>query len=708
MKSETLVIVESPTKAKTIAQFLKSGYKVESSYGHIRDLPKSKLGIDLENNFEPQYIIPVKSKKRAGELKKLAAKAKTVILATDEDREGEAIAWHLTKALGLDGSGKNTSRIVFHEITERAIKEALDSPRELDANMVDAQQARRVLDRLVGYKLSPFLWKKVQRGLSAGRVQSVALRLIVDREEEIKKFQNQEYWSLAAKLKAPEGEFTAEICRIGEKNLDKLDISSEEQVKKIVSGLEGAAFKITSVERKETGKNPMPPFTTSTMQQAAAQRLGFSAARTMRAAQRLYENGLITYMRTDSVNLATEALATGREWIKQNIGAKYLPESPRRFKNKSRLAQEAHEAIRPTRPALIPEEFSGEPDEAKLYNLIWRRFIACQMNPAVFDAVRADILAENKNSEEHWFRANGTTLKFDGYLKIWPTKFEENELPPLREKTEAEFLEWLPEQHFTQPPARYNEASLIKTLEQYGIGRPSTYAPIIYVIQARNYVEKQQGRFYPTEIGTLVNKVMTENFSGIVDIQFTAKMEEELDNIAEGKREWRGVIKEFYDPFSRQLEEKYETVLKKDLVDERTDVLCDCTKDCESHKGSVCGKPMVIKLGRFGKFMACSGFPDCKNTRSMKEPPKPTGIICPKCLAMAERKENPGELIEKKVSKGRFRGKMFWGCNKYPACDYATWTDPTKTPPVYDPEKEAADKAAREKRAAKRGVKNKK
>ena len=706
-----LIIVESPTKAKTLSSFLGKNYKVESSYGHIRDLPKSRLGIDLENNFEPQYIIPVKSKKRVTELKKLAAKADKVVLATDEDREGEAIAWHLAQALNLGSSefpsltkSKSTKaskqatnpkvqtveRIVFHEITEHAIREALQNPRELDLDMVDAQQARRILDRIVGYKLSPFLWKKVQRGLSAGRVQSVALRLIVDREDEIKKFQNQEYWSLIAKLKSDKGEFGAELYKIGDKDLDKMEIESEAKAKQIMSDLAGASFEIAEIERKETSKNPLPPFTTSTLQQVAAQKIGFSAGRTMRAAQHLYENGLITYMRTDSVNLATEAVSAGRAWIEENLGGKYLPEDPRRFKNKSRLAQEAHEAIRPTKPNFTPESFTGEPDETKLYNLIWRRFMACQMSPAIFDALRIEVLAEKKNIPAHRFRANGNTLRFDGFLKIWTTKLEETELPALQKNDPIEFLDWLPEQHFTQPPARFNEASLIKTLEQYGIGRPSTYAPIIYVIQARDYVEKQQGRFFPTEIGTRVSNVMTENFKDIVDIQFTAKMEEELDNIAEGKREWRKVLHEFYDPFTKNLAEKYETVADKAVINEPTDEVCE-----------KCGKPMVIKLGRFGRFMACTGYPECKTTKAIKEPPKKTGITCPKC--------KQDELIEKKVSrKGRARGKMFWGCNRYPDCDYATWTDPTRITPVYDPVKEAEAKAAREARKEKYGDKTKK
>ncbi len=670
-----LVIVESPTKAKTIAKFLPASYKVESSYGHVRDLPKSKLGIEVENGFEPQYIIPKKAQKRVTELKKLAAAADEVVLATDEDREGEAIAWHLTQALGL--SEKPSERIVFHEITKSAIESALKQPRKLDLHLVDAQQARRVLDRLVGYKLSPFLWKKIQRGLSAGRVQSVALRLIVDREEEIKRFKPEEYWTITAELKASSGALSAELCRVGEENLPKLGIPDKDLADRFLQDLERAEYKIGSVERREVRKNPLPPFTTSTLQQTAAKRMGFSAQKTMYLAQQLYENGFITYMRTDSVNLSQEAMIGARRWIEGNLDKKYLIEGQRTFKNRARLAQEAHEAIRPTDPTLSPEAFAKKRkgktahDEARLYELVWRRLIASQMPPAVFEGLKVEISA--KGEKEYGLRASGNLLKFDGFLKIMPMKFEERDLPPVKEGEILELIKLDPAQHFTEPPPRYNEASLIKTLEKNGIGRPSTYAPIIFVLKERNYVEKEQGRFYPTEIGTIVNKVLTENFSEIVDIQFTAKMEEELDQIAEGKEDWRKVLREFYDPFAKHLETKYEEVKKSEIIEEKTDQVCE-----------KCGKPMVIKFGRFGKFLACSGFPECKNTKSLKEPPKPTGITCPKCLATPERKDNPGELIERRVSKrGRARGKIFWGCNKYPECDYAVWDDPVKIAPVY-------------------------
>jgi DNA topoisomerase-1 len=662
-----LVIVESPTKAATIKKFLGEEYKVESSYGHVRDLPKSKLGIDLEKDFEPQYIIPKKSQKRVTLLKKEAAKAEEVVLATDEDREGEAIAWHLTRALELvnpkteSQNAKPVKRIAFHEITKPAIRAALANPRHLDSNLVDAQQARRVLDRLVGYKLSPFLWKKVARGLSAGRVQSVALRLIADREEEIKKFIPQEYWTIAAEFEAAGGKFGAELIRIGGKTLEKLGVKSGAEAENIADGLRKSAFRLGAVEKKETRKNPLPPFTTSTLQQAAAGRLGFSAQKTMFLAQELYENGYITYMRTDSVNLSREAAAAAGKWLAENLGKEYALESPRFFKSKSRLAQEAHEAIRPTDVNISPDalpKFKGkgaDKDRKRVYELIWRRFVASQMTPAIFDSVKIDVLG--KGREEYVLRANGSILKFDGFLKVWPVKFEEKELPPLAEGEGAKLLEVKPSQHFTEPPPRYNEASLIKTLEQYGIGRPSTYAPIISVIKNRGYVEKKQGRFYPTEIGALVNKVLTENFSEIVDIGFTAKMEEELDEIAEGKINWRSVIREFYAPFSEHLEKMYESVRKEEIFEEKTEEKCE-----------KCGKPMLVKIGRFGKFLACSGFPECKNAKSLKEPPKPTGLKCPKC--------GEGDVIERRVRNGRARGKIFWGCSRYPKCDYASWQNP--------------------------------
>jgi DNA topoisomerase-1 len=675
-----LVIVESPTKAKTITKFLGKEYAVESSYGHIRDLPKSKLGIDILNGFAPTYIIPKKAQPRVTALKKLVKKSEEIILATDEDREGEAIAWHLVQALGLGTKDDPTAiqRIVFHEITEHAIRDALTNPRAVNQYLVDAQQARRVLDRLVGYKLSPFLWKKIARGLSAGRVQSVALRLIAEREEEIKKFVAEAYWTIEVSLKSPRGEFSVLLAEVNGKPLEKFDIKTKARAEAIAEDLRWAEYKIARIERKEARRNPLPPFTTSTLQQTAAKRLGMSSKKTMYLAQALYENGLITYMRTDAVHLSQESLAGARAWIKKSLGERYLIETPRQFANKSRLAQEAHEAIRPTDASAVPEAMRLDKNEARLYDLIWRRFIASQLPPAIFDATHLEVSAKQKDA--YLLSANGTTLVFDGFLKIWPTKFEERELPPLEENDTVSFTGVTPEEHFTEPPPRYNEASLIKTLEKYGIGRPSTYAPTISVIQARNYVEKQQGRFYPTEIGTLVNKVLTENFPEIVDIDFTAKMEEELDDIAEGKAEWQKVMKDFYDPFSRRLEEKYETVSKKEIVNETTDEVCE-----------KCGKPMVIKFGRFGKFMACSGFPECKNAKTLKETQKSSGVKCPKCLDSPERKNDPGELIERRARKGRARGKIFWGCSKYPACDFAVWQDPAKTPPLPLGGKEHAD-----------------
>ncbi len=660
-----LVIVESPTKAKTISHFLGKDYKIESSYGHIRDLPKSKLGIDLENNFEPQYIIPKKAQKNVTSLRKLSEKAKAVIIATDEDREGEAIAWHLAQALKLDEI--KTERIVFHEITKGAIENALKSPRHIIKTLVDAQQARRVLDRLVGYKLSPFLWKKVVRGLSAGRVQSVALRLIVDRESEIKNFKPEEYWTIIAILEKGKENFEATLTKIGSESISKLGVKNQTDAEKIVADLKKSSYQVSSVQKTEVRKNPLPPFITSTLQQTASRAYGYSSKKTMFLAQSLYENGLITYMRTDSVNLSDEALKQAQTWIRSNLETKYYRE-PRLFKNKSKLAQEAHEAIRPTDSSLAPTEIAKsslkkklEKDEAKLYEIIWRRFIASQLPEAVFDSTRVEIAAKIK-TKNYTLQSNGNILRFDGFLKIWPIKFEDKTLPDLEEKDDLSLSSITPSQHFTEPPPRYNEASLIKTLEKYGIGRPSTYAPIISVIQERNYVEKIEKRFHPTEIGTLVNKVLTEHFPKIVDIDFTAKMEEELDEVAEGKQSWRETIRNFYEPFSKHLEQKYEEVEKQNMVNETTDEKCE-----------KCGKPMVIKFGRFGKFMACSGFPDCKNTKTLKSEPKKIGMKCPKC--------EEGDVIERRVSKGRARGKTFWGCSRYPECDYASWTNPL-LPPV--------------------------
>lgn len=660
-----LIIVESPTKAKTISEFLNQNYKIESSYGHIRDLPKSKLGIDIENNFNPQYIIPLKAKKRVNLLKKIALKSEEIILATDEDREGEAIAWHLTQALNLDE--EKTKRIVFHEITKSAIEQALQHPRKINLNLVNAQQARRILDRLVGYKLSPFLWKKITKGLSAGRVQSVALRLIVEKEEEIKSFQPQEYWTIKSIFENNGKEFEADLIKKNNLILNKLDIKNKEEALKIKKELEESNFKILNIETKKTYKNPLPPFITSTLQQTASTKLKFSSKKTMFLAQELYERGLITYMRTDSTNIAQEALEKAFNWIKNNLSQEYLLNKPNRFKTKSKLAQEAHEAIRPTNPNLTFENIKLSNDHKKLYDLIWKRFIASQLPQAIFLNTKIEILAENqKNKTNYILAANGSIIEFDGFLKIWPMDINEKILPPINKNDEINLLEIQTIQHFTEPPPRYTEASLIKILEKYGIGRPSTYAPIISIIQERNYVTKENNKFYPTEIGILVNKVLTENFPEIVDINFTAQMEEKLDLIAENKENWQKVIKEFYEPFEKNLKEKYENVQKENLINETTNEICD-----------KCGKPMIIKFGRFGKFLACSGFPECKNTKKIQKTIQ-TNIQCPECLKDKERSKNPGFLVQRKINKGRRKGNIFWGCSNYPQCNYITWENPEK------------------------------
>ncbi len=654
--NKTLIIVESPTKARTIGEFLGSKYNLESSYGHIRDLPRGALGIDTENNFEPKYVIPTKSRKNITTLKKLAEKSDKIIIATDEDREGEAIAWHILKILGLKGeeahdkrlevSGeKPVERIVFHEITKEAIEKALKKPRDININMVNAQQARRVLDRLVGYKLSPFLWKKVVNRLSAGRVQSVALRLIVDREKEIRNFKPEKYWTINVDFEKENLSFTSFLTKIKGKSFPKPGIKEKEEVEKIVDDLKKSDFSVLSMEKKETKRFPFPPFTTSTLQQEASKRLYFSAKQTMMFAQRLYEKGLITYMRTDSFNLSLDSLNMARSWIENNLGRDYLLPDKRVFKTKSRLAQEAHEAIRPTK---LNVDEKLEEKEKKLFELIKNRFLASQMPPAVFERTKVEI----KSSANYLFRSNGQTLKFDGFIKIWPQKYEEVEIPELKENENLKPLKISPEEHETTPPPAFNEANLVKTLEENGIGRPSTYAPIISVLIQRNYVEKDNNRrFHPTEIGETVSDVLEKHFPNIVDVNFTAEMEEKLDKIAEGEEDWHKVIREFFEPFNENLERKYEEVSKEDIVgkEEETDEVCE-----------KCGKPMVIKRGRFGKFLACSGFPECKNTKSL-ESEKETFGTCPKC--------KKGTIVKKRTKKGRF----FFGCDRYPECDFAKW-----------------------------------
>ena len=676
IKSNTLIIVESPTKAKTITKFLGSGYTVLSSFGHVRDLPKSKIGVDVEKGFEPQYIIPRTAKAHVKDLKEKAKKATDVILATDEDREGEAIAWHIAHVLELDS--EKAKRITFHEITKPAIEEALKHPRNIVMNLVDAQQARRILDRLVGYELSPFLWKKVMRGLSAGRVQSAALRLIVEREDEIKKFIPQEYWSIHAKLKrASAEELTAGLIAIDDTKVGKLDIANQAQADGIVSAVKDASWTVERVTKKETKKMPSAPFTTSTLQQEAARKIRFSAKQTMMTAQQLYEGievpgegsvGLITYMRTDSVNIAESALAQAHAVIAKKYGEHFAVAGGRKFKTKSKGAQEAHEAVRPTDPARDPENLKDHltPQQWKLYNLIWRRFIASQMEHALFDTTAVDIAArETTDGKTYIFRANGIVKKFAGFLEAYPTKFEDAVLPDVQEKETLAALAVTPEQHSTQPPARYTEASLVKALEEHGIGRPSTYAPTISTIQSRGYVDKDKDRrLIPTEVGIKVNTMLVAHFPTIVDIAFTAQMEEELDGVAEGTTDWRKTLKEFYVPFHENLTKKYDEVVKENM-EEKTDQVCE-----------KCGSPMVIKMGRFGRFLACSNFPECKNTKTIK---KTIGMKCTKC--------NEGDIVEKRTKKKR----TFWGCSRYPACDYATWENPLKKKEAAAPEEAAVE-----------------
>ena len=639
-----LIIVESPTKSKTLQTFLGKDYTVESSFGHIRDLPKGKLGVDVEDTFEPEYVIPTKQRKQVNILKKEAAKADEVILATDEDREGEAIAYHLQEALGL----KDSKRIVFHEITKPAIEEALKNPRKLDMDLVDAQQARRVLDRLVGYKLSPFLWKKVVRGLSAGRVQSVAVRMIMKREEEINAFKPDEYWSIDAHLKSDKAEFEAHLAKKDNKTIQKLGIKTKKEADAILKDLADSSFEVTGVEKKEVKRNPLPPFTTSTLQQEASRKMHFSAKQTMAIAQKLYETGLITYHRTDSLNLSQLAIGAAKKHITSAYGAPYS--NTRTFKTKSRGAQEAHEAIRPSYPDKTPDSTKLSGQHLKLYELIWGRFMASQMSPAVFDSTALDIEASN-----YTFRATGQILKFDGFLKVYPIKFEEAELPDVKKGEVLDLLKLIPEQHFTQPPPRYTDASLIKALEEQGIGRPSTYAPTLSTIQDRGYVEKNdQRRFAPTELGTKVDTLLVEHFPKIVDFSFTAKMEEQLDDVADGDQEWIPMIKEFYGPFNENLEKKYEEVTKENLIEEVPD------KECPE-----CHAPMVIRLGRYGKFYACSKFPECKHTENIQQEKDDLDIPCPSC--------KEGKIVTKRTK----RGKNFYGCNRYPECDHAVWDKPT-------------------------------
>ena len=721
--SKPLIIVESPTKAKTISRFLGGEYIVKASMGHVRDLPKSKLSIDVKHDFEPVYIIPPKAKDIVAELKKDAKGASSIILATDEDREGEAISWHLVQALGLGDEAKIASgkednriqRIVFHEITKSAIETALKNPRSLDLNLVDAQQARRVLDRLVGYELSPFLWRKIRYGLSAGRVQSVAVRLVVEREREIQKFNKEEYWSIEAKLskKADEKIFIGKLQKIGDKSVGKMDITSEAEANKITADLTGAEYVISDIVKKEVKRNPSAPFTTSTLQQEAARKLGFSAKQTMMIAQRLYEGialgsegqqGLITYMRTDSLNLAASALQTIQSQIKTDFGSEYALSEPRYFTNKSKGAQEAHEAIRPTDVMRKPSQIEDYLDrnQYKLYDLIWKRTIACQMAPATLEQTAADIAAKH-----YIFRANGQVIKFDGFIRAYTEGQDEKAedeiegvLPELKIGELLKLHELAPLQHFTEPPARYTDATLIKALETHGIGRPSTYAPTLTTIQERGYVDKEDKKYSPTEEGFLVNDMLVENFPEIVDINFTSHIEEELDDIAAGKIKWTTVMREFYDPFKEHLTTKEKEVEKQ--IEVSTTPCQHCGKmmlikygrmgkflACPEEGSKVtqpmpeeaakikeletktqgelcllCGAPMEVKKGRFSFFLGCTRYPECKG---MSKIYNKTGFKCPNCLHTEDRTDKPGDVVER---KSRGRGKPFFGCTRFPDCTF--------------------------------------
>jgi DNA topoisomerase-1 len=668
MATKNLVVVESPAKARTLEQYLGRNYQVKASLGHVRDLPKSELGVDPEHDFEPKYIVPLDKRKLVKDLKTSAKSAGSVFLATDPDREGEAIAWHLASALDLDPS--KTRRVAFHEITENAVKEAITQPRDIDMDLVNAQQARRVLDRLVGYKLSPLLWRKVRRGLSAGRVQSVAVRLVVDREDQIDAFTPEEYWTIEADLakagrRSKADQFRASLAQRADK---KINLKHEAGAQAVVAALQGATYQVADVRTRRAQRQPAPPFTTSTLQQEAARKLGFTAKRTMAVAQQLYEGvdlgsagpvGLITYMRTDSLNVAAVAQAEARDYIRERWGKQYVPDKPRLYKTKSRGAQEAHEAIRPTStrrdPAGLKDALPS--DQYRLYKLIWDRFVASQMASAELDQTTVDITAA-----DCLFRANGSVVVFQGCMALYTEGRDEEEeqegrLPPLTKGERVDLIALLPSQHFTQPPPRYTEASLIKALEELGIGRPSTYAPTLATIQERRYVERVTGtrQLKPTELGKAVNSLLVDQFPNIVDPEFTSKMEEELDDVASGDRTWVPVVKEFYDPFEQRLKEAGETVERVRVADEPTDRVCP---RCGEHN-------LVIKLGRFGRFLACSGFPECKYTERIQNR---TGVKCPKC--------GQGELVERRSRKGR----VFYGCNRYPECDFTAWNRPVPAP----------------------------
>ncbi|WP_145329743.1 type I DNA topoisomerase [Paenibacillus xylanexedens] len=659
--ADALVIVESPSKAKTIGKYLGSKFIVKASMGHVRDLPKSQIGVEVENDFNPKYITIRGKGSVLKELKDARKKVKKVYLAADPDREGEAIAWHLAHALELDDTAD--CRVVFNEITKQAVKDAFKTPRKINMDLVNAQQARRILDRLVGYKISPLLWKKVKKGLSAGRVQSVAVKIILDRENEIDEFEPEEYWSITAKLSADGNPFEAKFHKL---NGTKTELGSEAEVQAILKQIEGADFTIKEVKEKERTRNPSAPFTTSSLQQEAARKLNFRASKTMSVAQQLYEGvdlgkegtvGLITYMRTDSTRIAVSAQEEAKEYIIGKYGETFAPESPRNYSKKASNAQDAHEAIRPTSILRDPDSIKSfmSRDQFRLYKLIWERFVASQMSSAILDTLSVDIAAGDTI-----FRAAGSKVRFQGFMKVYVegnddgTTEEDRLLPPLKSGDVLEKQEIEPKQHFTQPPPRYTEARLVKTLEELGIGRPSTYAPTLETIQKRGYVAIEEKKFMPTELGELVIEQMEEFFPEILNVEFTANMEGDLDHVEEGSEDWVKVLAEFYESFEKRLEFAEEEMKEIEIEDEVSDEICE-----------KCGKPLVYKLGRFGKFLACSGFPDCRNTKPII---KDIGVTCPKC--------KEGHVVERRSKKGR----IFYGCDKYPECDFVSWDKPSAKP----------------------------
>lgn len=674
--AEQLVIVESPAKARTIGRFLGREYSIKASLGHIRDLPKSKLGVDIDNGFTPEYTIPKGKKKVIQELRNAAKGTSSIYLATDPDREGEAISWHLIKAIPLDEN--QVYRVIFHEITEEAIKSAFRHPGKVDMNKVYAQQARRILDRLVGYKISPLLWQKVKRGLSAGRVQSVALQMIVERERAIDNFTSTEYWTIEAELaklapitgEATPQEFRAKLIGFTDRK-KKLELSNQEEAEGIMNELREAHYSVTGIEKKKVLRQPRPPLITSTLQQEAWHKLHFTAQRTMRIAQQLYEGltigeeevtGLITYMRTDSTRVSPAAISETRDYIAEKYGANFVPPSPRRFVKKARGAQEAHEAIRPTsirrEPAYLKPYLTR--DQLNVYQLIWRRMVASQMSAASFNTTTVDITAKPPDTgKAYLLRASSSVNEFKGFLVLSgeerdeDTEDKEIMLPELSKNESLVLKGLIPEQHFTQPPPRYTEATLIKALEENGIGRPSTYAPILSAIQEREYVQKTDGRLHPREIGIIVSDLLTENFPDTINVGFTAQMEGQLDQIARGEREWVSLLEEFYHPFEKTLERAMSHIDKLELPDQPAGEICPN-----------CGRPMVIKTGRYGKFIACSGYPQCKTTKPLVVK---TGVSCPEC---------GGNIIERRSKKGR----RFYGCSNFPRCQFATNQRPLPYP----------------------------